>query len=529
MGKTLNFYTDPCLCGSGKILKDCCLTRRADTKPKGPKTGLSHPDCYARSLGDCSQKISREHFLTDSLLKLYSDAGLGIAVGVPSINRGAPKRLNIRKIRPKVLCERHNNCLSGIDSIGLQFFSFLLQRSPQPKSLMINGYELERWFLKVLCGTAAAGFVAESGRILKGWLPPREWVEILFGDSVVPEDCGLHFLTNITATATMGRIWLQPQFFLGPPKELAAIAFVLDHFSFLLTMRNFPPSHRTRYRPAVFQIERLSDVREVHFGWRNDVLVGARIRPLPANNPLKEHFHEFKRGNYELGTIKFSLPLHVLSRGVRKSKKGDIVTNGFWRADIGDTPCAGVFTDRNLARRHADSMKTSGVTETNFDCLELENVHTALAALAMFRRNGVDFVAFDPPLEPGNTRAPIHLSRIAAALLLPLSIMARNLCEKVDGTGLTFDGLAMVNCGETPCVAIFQSPDAANSFAEKTATSVNGTIGLARIETQESLCEWLRLLAACGNNLVALDPHEAGQGTPLEVSELIGMLEPAFS
>ena len=41
-----------------------------ETEPKGPRTGHSHPGCYARALADCSDKISREHYVSEKLLGL---------------------------------------------------------------------------------------------------------------------------------------------------------------------------------------------------------------------------------------------------------------------------------------------------------------------------------------------------------------------------------------------------------------------------------------------------------------------------
>jgi hypothetical protein len=359
---------------------------------------------------------------------LYSDSGLAIVAGIPPIRGGAPTQLNIHKIRPKVLCERHNNCLSGLDSLSLKFFAFLLESTPQPNTLMINGYDLERWFLKVLCGSAAAGFVQnDSGIVLTEWLPPTNWLEILYGDSAVPEDSGLTFLTNITASAPYGRIWMQPQFFLGPPKELAGIAFVLDQFTFLLTMRHLAPSDRTRRRPAVFQIQKQSVVREVHFGWRNDVLVGVRIKPNPARDQPSAHVHDIKTRLYRVGTFEFSLPLRIVTRGVRKSDNGETIVDGFPRVEVGSTPCAAVFTDSNLAREHAEALKESNSAEAALEFFELVDIPTTLEALAMFRRNGLEFVAFGPPAKPGNSQPPVHISKIAASLFLPLSILATNL------------------------------------------------------------------------------------------------------
>jgi hypothetical protein len=176
MNKEFRFtYWEPCLCGSGQLIKDCCLTARSNTKPRGPKTGISHPKCYARALQDCSTESSREHFLSAAVLKSWSDIGLGKVTGFAPINGGNPKVLQIQNTRPKILCKRHNNSLSGLDSVATKFFRFLFERTPEPRFHLINGFELERWFLKVLCGYVSAGFlIDDTGTPFVGWTPPLQ-------------------------------------------------------------------------------------------------------------------------------------------------------------------------------------------------------------------------------------------------------------------------------------------------------------------------------------------------------------------
>src|SRR5262249_49648435 len=126
MKKEFNFTPwEPCPCGSGRLIKDCCLSARSNTRPAGPKTGLSHPKCYARALGDCSAEISREQFLSVSVLKCWTDVGLAKVSGFAPINGGESTIMQIQNARPKVLCTRHNNCLTGLDSRAKSFFSFL--------------------------------------------------------------------------------------------------------------------------------------------------------------------------------------------------------------------------------------------------------------------------------------------------------------------------------------------------------------------------------------------------------------------
>ncbi len=59
MTEQLRFHLDCCPCGSGRLLKECCLST-ALVLPSPPQTGFHHPRCYARGSGDCSKRMSRE-------------------------------------------------------------------------------------------------------------------------------------------------------------------------------------------------------------------------------------------------------------------------------------------------------------------------------------------------------------------------------------------------------------------------------------------------------------------------------------
>jgi hypothetical protein len=63
-----------------------------------------------------------------------------------------------------------------------------------------------------------------------------------------------------------------------PNREFSGLSMIFDQFTFIFTMQHFPPSPQTRHRPAVFQICKDGRIREVHTGWRNETLVGLRVK-----------------------------------------------------------------------------------------------------------------------------------------------------------------------------------------------------------------------------------------------------------
>src|SRR5579872_5204962 len=72
----LNFEKDACPCGSGIVIRDCCLRPDGRLIPKrvslpfpNSPTNYAHPKCYCRILNDCDTKISTEHFVSEGILR----------------------------------------------------------------------------------------------------------------------------------------------------------------------------------------------------------------------------------------------------------------------------------------------------------------------------------------------------------------------------------------------------------------------------------------------------------------------------
>jgi len=163
--------------------------------------------CWAAPLGNCSEKITREHIFTNNIWE-------GDEIGV----KGLPWCLKQHQFIPKedycynILCETHNNGLSPVDQVGINSFTLLRNAWKYHKQRVdlveagqwsgpfkkihqtINGRGLQRWFLKALINAEVAG---EQGYRIGPWSadknrPSRELVEIAFGRRAFTGGAGLY-------------------------------------------------------------------------------------------------------------------------------------------------------------------------------------------------------------------------------------------------------------------------------------------------------------------------------------------------
>lgn len=201
----VNFSIPPdslCPCGSEKQIDNCCSTIRglfkqpSKTTPSGPKTNKSLDRCYASILNDCSNSISREHFISKSLLSHLNMNNSLEVEGFPWQKSGKTT-LPPNALAARILCQRHNSALSNLDSLAVRLFKSLdeggIAENAKNLLYLFSGHDLERWLLKVLCGMAFSNNLPIDLRI--DLSIPQEWIEILFGYRDFPENMGL-FMCN---------------------------------------------------------------------------------------------------------------------------------------------------------------------------------------------------------------------------------------------------------------------------------------------------------------------------------------------
>jgi hypothetical protein len=215
----LNPNKDSCPCASGKLYRDCCLgpnntlrTKPSITCPPAPKTGFSNPGCYAAELVDCSENLSREHFISQGILRVLSRNGKVKIYGFRWQEENTTLELPTSTVSSRILCTRHNNALSGLDAMALRLFqgidNVILQVARQDQVFLFHGADLERWLLKTLCG-AVFSKNAQTGADSIDWRPSLLWLNLLFGGVAFPDHWGFYFADAdiIERGFTFGVFW----------------------------------------------------------------------------------------------------------------------------------------------------------------------------------------------------------------------------------------------------------------------------------------------------------------------------------
>lgn len=243
--------------------------------------GKSHPKCYARSLNDCSDKISREHYISRTVLEQIKD-GLTVS-GFPWQEAGERTGVSPSSLTAKILCERHNLALSHLDSQGGRLYrtldgfngGFLDSLSkPIDESALFSGRDVEKWILKVLCGGIASGSLRASGAQVSPEIDPV-WLDLLFDRKLDwPKGWGFHVVTATTEPIHAYRgLAFEPVF--DPNKEkILGVSVAPIGVSFVLTMTtpNYgtgSPIQEGSFRPRriVFSKPGMMAKKVIEFTW----------------------------------------------------------------------------------------------------------------------------------------------------------------------------------------------------------------------------------------------------------------------
>jgi len=177
---------DRCPCGSGHTYGSCCLgyngrphVKVTSVVPPGELTDFAHPKCFLQATRNCSQRISREHYVSAAVLDQFEQPSVS---GMPWQKPGEAAIYGRESLTARVLCERHNNALSPLDAHGATTvrhlksgFAHATKRSlsARPSVSLASGPAFEAWGYKVAAGFFEANIARFDGLRAAGTLTDK--------------------------------------------------------------------------------------------------------------------------------------------------------------------------------------------------------------------------------------------------------------------------------------------------------------------------------------------------------------------
>lgn len=161
--------------------------------------------CFLRGEGPCSGGMSREHYISRSLLQFIAGSRNTIDVSGLPWQDAENESIGIAALQSKILCQHHNSNLTHLDSAALKFFQSLHNIDKDPSLVgsheVHSGIRIERWFVKALCGlTSVAGW--GDGNVYPNWK------KLLLGKTW-PKRWGLYFAEPTALVVARKEFFLQ--------------------------------------------------------------------------------------------------------------------------------------------------------------------------------------------------------------------------------------------------------------------------------------------------------------------------------
>jgi hypothetical protein len=168
---------------------------KTNTHPLNLIIGHQHPKCYARADHNCSLKISKEHFISEILLKQIQLNNIAKIAGLKWQQKESFNLVPVSGLASSILCERHNNALSPLDacmglfSEAIRAYDAALRANTATQASeqrSFSGDDIERWMVKCILGLT-------TSKNLNITNVKPECINLLFGNISWPEGWGLYF------------------------------------------------------------------------------------------------------------------------------------------------------------------------------------------------------------------------------------------------------------------------------------------------------------------------------------------------
>jgi hypothetical protein len=206
--------------------------------------------------------MSKEHYISKAVLEVLSQDGRLQVSGFPWLPPGITKWVSPAALQSHILCERHNSALSPLDSLASRFFRSLWRvneefagsmASTQNRLFLFNGYDIERFMFKWLCGL----LVSESASTPQGKLlarpVPESLLRYLYCQESLASDWGMYCDAEIgKAWESVGGVGFAP---LADELRVYGCLWYLTGLKFIFVIHSPPKDKRgsllehTNYRP----------------------------------------------------------------------------------------------------------------------------------------------------------------------------------------------------------------------------------------------------------------------------------------
>lgn len=148
-------------------------------------------NCWASCLGNCDNKITREHYISDGIFE-----NTIIRVKGLSWCKGEEKEIGLQNAVSKILCKKHNNDLSNFDCEASKLSKFLREsirgNSLECKKILINGKYLEKWALKTFINLGILGALDQEN--FTKIVPVKNLVRYIYCDDEIDHGVGIYFI-----------------------------------------------------------------------------------------------------------------------------------------------------------------------------------------------------------------------------------------------------------------------------------------------------------------------------------------------
>ena len=282
---------DICPCGSRRIYAQCCrqpsgrpLIKIPSLLPAGTETNFSNPRCYLNFTGNCSQNISREHYISRTVLEMFPKL---TSRGMPWELPGSEREIGIESFTSKILCERHNSALSPLDSIAGKAMrtleaatTFVNRKSLSKRSgyYLLSGDGIELWGLKTILGLyhSKIARTSEGERLAGRFEYSQQLVSRAFGGAQIPAPLGVYAHAEVGAPYEDGIAF-------APYTETTAdrlagmilkIANLSLSFIFSLPTDSFAQSNVRFHRPWAIDLQGPKRTARVILTWQHASATG---------------------------------------------------------------------------------------------------------------------------------------------------------------------------------------------------------------------------------------------------------------